>query len=334
MIDGHGDDCYKYTNQVVSNFSSNVYNRQDLSALQAHLCSRMDLIRSYPEPDAHSLSFVLSREYDIAPENCSITNGATEAIYLIAQTFRQSYSAILIPTFSEYEDACRIHQHKLSFFEDIARIDVWPDLIWICNPNNPTGKTYDIAYLKNVVSQHADTLFVFDQSYGCFTDKPVWDINEAINYRNVILLHSMTKQYAVPGLRLGFITAHTSLIKKIATCRMPWSVNALAIESAFFLLQHKADLPDIRSYLRETQRLQQALSDRTGVEVLPTDTHFFLSRIGKRSAAELKQYLMNKHGILIRDASNFRGLTADCVRIATQSREENDRLVKAIAEWI
>lgn len=334
MIDGHGDDCYKYAGKVVSNFSSNVYSRQDLSALQAHLCSRMGLIGSYPEPDARSLANALSRQYDIPPRNLCITNGATEAIYLIAQTFRQSHSAILIPTFSEYEDACRIHGHAFSFFEDTADMPLCPDLVWICNPNNPTGKTYDMAYLKALVNQYADTIFIFDQSYGCFTNKPVWDIQEATGFRNVILLHSMTKQYAVPGLRLGYITAHASLIEKITTNRMPWSVNALAIEGALFLLQHDARKPNVGLYLRETQRLQQALSEQTGMTVLPTDTHFFLGRTGKRTAAELKQYLMAKHGILIRDASNFRGLTADCVRIATQSPEENDRLVKAIAEWI
>lgn len=334
MIDGHGDDAYKYGQKIVSNFSSNIYNRHNLSALQNHLYSKFDLIYSYPEPDAHSLTTLLSEKHNIGSDNICVTNGATEAIYLIAQAFRKSKTTIIIPTFSEYEDACQINDHTLFFCEKPGDMNPDSDMVWLCNPNNPNGVVYDINCLEEMVNRYKNTIFVFDQSYGHFTDKQVWDVEQAVNYENVILLHSMTKQYAIPGLRLGYITAHSSLIEFVEKIRMPWSVNTLAIETGKFLLNQTTELSDTCNYLNETKRLQEALSKIRGLTVFPTDTHFFLCKLENGTAASLKLWLIENYGILIRDASNFRGLNECYFRIATQTREENDLLIKAIKEWI
>ena len=334
MLKGHGDEIYDYNREIVSNFSSNIYGKQDLSALQRHLCSRMDLIHSYPEPDAASLVRLLADKYRISANNVCVTNGATEAIYLIAQTFQASQTGIIIPTFSEYEDACSIHKHTLSFYKNPDEISGNEQLVWICNPNNPDGQVHETNYLNKIVEQNRSTIFVFDQSYGYFSKKTVWDIRQAIKSENVILLHSMTKQYAVPGLRLGYITAPVDIIKKITEKRMPWSVNGVAIEAGKYLIENETNTPDINCYLEETGRLQKELSQISGLTVYPTDTHYFLCRLENKKALELKNWLIDNYGILIRDASNFRGLNEHYFRIATQSPEENEQLVKAIREWI
>jgi len=330
MLKGHGDDIYNFGREIVSNFSSNTYSRQDLSALQQHLCSHMNLIHSYPEPEAYSLTQLLGESFNISLENICVTNGATEAIYLIAQAFSGKDTSIIIPTFSEYEDACRIHNHKLSFYEKLEEINSQTQMVWICNPNNPTGKVYDIKYLENLVKQYKDILFVFDQSYGYFTSKPVWSIENAVQYKNVILLHSMTKQYAIPGLRLGYITAHADIIQSIEKYRMPWSVNGLAIEAGKFLIKNLPDTINIPDYLKETNRFREELKQIKDLKVYATDTHFFLCRSEKITAASLKLWLVENYGILIRDAANFRGLDKYYFRIATQSPDENNLLVEAI----
>jgi len=335
MLKGHGDDIYDHKRKITSNFSSNIYGKQDLSVLQRHLCSCIDLIRSYPESDAGSLARLLAEKHDVESGNVCVTNGATEAIYLLAQTFRNSRSNIVIPTFREYEDACLIHNHKLSFFSSLNPIDFSQNqLIWICNPNNPDGNVYDIDFLIEKVEQYNNSIFIFDQSYEYFTKKQVWNIDQAVRYKNVILIHSMTKQYGIPGLRLGYITAHTDLIGKVEKVRMPWSVNGLAIEAGKFLIENEISFPDSIHYLKEAERLQDALSRVSGIFIYPTRTHFFLCRLENRKASDLKLWLIENYGILIRDASNFRGLDDHCFRIATQSPEENDLLVKAIKEWI
>lgn len=335
MIDGHGDDSYKYRQPITSNFSSNVYNKVDLSGLQAHLCSRMASISAYPEPEPYTLEKRLAARCGLPPASVCVTNGATEAIYLIAQTFRGTHTAVRMPTFSEYADACRMHGHRLT---SLYTLDKLPDdvhILWLCNPNNPTGEVYDKGRLRQLIKNHPQVCFIIDQSYEYFTLKELFTPGEAAEYPNVILLHSMTKRYAIPGLRLGYITAHAGLLERLRANRMPWSVNQLAIEAGLYLLEEGVpQAVGMETYLAECARLRGLLEALGGVKVWPTDTHFMLARLRVGKAAALKEYLANEHGMLIRDASNFEGLDETYFRIATQTPEENDRLVAAIGEWM
>lgn len=335
MIEGHGDDLYKYGKKIVSNFSSNVYNRIDHSGLYQRLNERLSTICSYPEPMPYSLESEIARRYSLTPRQVCVTNGATEAIYLIAQVFQGRISAVLGPTFSEYADACRVHRHKVKPFYSLDALPEDAELVWICNPNNPTGEVRNKEDLKALVDAHPDKLFIFDQSYEYFTLKSLLGIKEAASFPNVILLHSMTKQYAIPGLRVGYFTASEGLTDDVRCRRMPWSVNSLAIEAAKYLLEEgdgiSADIPQL---LAERERLTNLLLATGMLEIWPTDTHYMLIKLRMGKAAALKDFLAVNHGILIRDASNFEGLDERFFRIATQTPEENDKLVKAISEWM
>ena len=335
MIEGHGDDLYKYGKKIVSNFSSNVYNRIDHSGLYQRLNERLSTICSYPEPMPYSLESEIARRYSLTPRQVCVTNGATEAIYLIAQVFQGRISAVLGPTFSEYADACRVHRHKVKPFYSLDALPEDAELVWICNPNNPTGEVRNKEDLKALVDSHPDKLFIFDQSYEYFTLKSLLGIKEAASFPNVILLHSMTKQYAIPGLRVGYFTASEGLTDDVRCRRMPWSVNSLAIEAAKYLLEEgdgiSADIPQL---LAERERLPNLLLATGMLEIWPTDTHYMLIKLRMGKAATLKDFLAVNHGILIRDASNFEGLDERFFRIATQTPEENDKLVKAISEWM
>ena len=335
MIEGHGDELYKYGKKIVSNFSSNVYNRIDHSGLYQRLNERLSTICSYPEPMPYSLESEIARRYSLTPRQVCVTNGATEAIYLIAQVFQGRISAVLGPTFSEYADACRVHRHKVKPFYSLDALPEDAELVWICNPNNPTGEVRNKEDLKALVDSHPDKLFIFDQSYEYFTLKSLLGIKEAASFPNVILLHSMTKQYAIPGLRVGYFTASEGLTDDVRCRRMPWSVNSLAIEAAKYLLEEgdgiSADFPQL---LAERERLTNLLLATGMLEIWPTDTHYMLIKLRMGKAAALKDFLAVNHGILIRDASNFEGLDERFFRIATQTPEENDKLVKAISEWM
>lgn len=335
MIEGHGDDLYKYGKKIVSNFSSNVYNRIDHSGLYQRLNERLSTICSYPEPMPYSLESEIARRYSLTPRQVCVTNGATEAIYLIAQVFQGRISAVLGPTFSEYADACRVHRHKVKPFYSLDALPEDAELVWICNPNNPTGEVRNKEDLKALVDSHPDKLFIFDQSYEYFTLKSLLGIKEAASFPNVILLHSMTKQYAIPGLRVGYFTASEGLTDDVRCRRMPWSVNSLAIEAAKYLLEEgdgiSADIPQL---LAERERLTNLLLATGMLEIWPTDTHYMLIKLRMGKAAAFKDFLAVNHGILIRDASNFEGLDERFFRIATQTPEENDKLVKAISEWM
>ena len=333
MIEGHGDDAYKYK-AIKINFSSNVYNHVDHSGLHKHLFQQMESIRTYPEPEPYSLEKVLAEQLHLPSEEVCVTNGATEAIYLIAQTFRNQISAILMPTFSEYADACRLHGHKVVSIYNLNRLPERSRLIWLCNPNNPTGEVREKEALISCIEQNPQRIFIIDQSYEFFTQKALFTAREAAEFPNLILLHSMTKRFAVPGLRLGYITACKELLHEIRTQRMPWSVNQLAIEAGHYLLYSSSEYDiDISLLLKEKERLAQSLLSIGGMEIWPSDTHYMLVQMRMGKAASLKEYLATEQGILIRDASNFEGLNEHFFRIATQTPEENDKLVESIKKW-
>jgi threonine-phosphate decarboxylase len=332
MTEGHGDDIYKYQD-IRINFSSNVYTHADLSKLEEHLREMVGMIRNYPEPEPFSLEAVIARKYDIPTECVLVTSGATEAIYLIARTFalqQESFSAsILHPTFSEYEDACRMYG-----------IPTLPDndanthsILWLCNPNNPTGTVVSPEKIQQYAQQF--DYVVVDQSYEDYTQAPMLIPQEAVSSDNILQLHSLTKTYAIPGLRIGYIIAPSHLIGLLRQYVGPWTVNALAIEAGKWLMENDVRvLPDINTYLTETERLRQRLNQIPGIKAAETQTNFFLAQVTHHTAAELKDYLARNHHILIRDASNFRGLTPHHFRISTQTSQENDMLVNAIEEFM
>ena len=323
MIEGHGDDLYRYEN-IKMNFSSNIYNGTDLSALDAYLRTRMDVMRSYPEPSAASLEVLIAKDCGISPDEVLVTSGAVDAIYLIAQAYRHEGTChVLQPTFREYEDACRVFGYQEH--EDGA-------LCWLCNPNNPTGDVMAAEDVLALAERHR--LLIVDQSYEDYTIAPLLQPAEVVGRDDIILLHSMTKRYAVPGLRLGYVTASAAIISRLREQYRPWAINALSLEAGKWLVQRgETAIPDLPSYLAETQRLRNMLNEIEGIEAFETQTNFFLCTIAPATAAELKEYLAQEHGILIRDASNFTGLTPHHFRIATQSPAENDALVTAIRNY-
>ena len=148
---------------------------------------------------------------------------------------------------------------------------------------------------------------------------------------NLMLLHSLSKKYCIPGLRLGYVVASPIIIDRLKHIRQPWTINAMAIESGKFLIQNDVKMiPDLKGYLAEAQRLHQNLSAIEGLMVMKTDTNFMLVNIDEGNTFELKKWLIDNYGILIRDASNFRGLDNHCFRITAQTPEENDALVEAL----
>ena len=336
MIFGHGDDAYQYGRQIKTDFSSNIYSDTDLSGLQAYLSSRFNIVTHYPEPEPVSLEKMLAEKLGVPENTIMVTNGATEAIYLIAQLYRGWASVIPQPTFMEYEAACQIHGHLLSYNTD-DELEVLPDdrIYWLCNPNNPTGNVINKHLIRHIIRQHPRYLYVIDQSYKDYTLSPMIQPAEMTDCYNVMLVHSLSKTYCIPGLRLGYIFSSPIIIDRLRQIRQPWTVNAIAIEAGKYLLEHNPKtVTDLPAYLAEAQRLRQQLSAIDGLLVMDTATHFMLVNMDKGSSRELKQWLINEHGILIRDASNFRSLDDRCFRVTARSPEEDDRLVDALKEYI
>ena len=335
MTYGHGDDKYRYGDRVKMNFSSNIYQRADLTELKDYLATRLDAIGNYPEPEPKALEALIAEKLEISADMVMVTNGANEAIYLIAQLYRHWASVIPQPTYNEYADACRMFGHTISYDRN-DELNILPEdrIYWLCNPDNPTGNVLLKSLITYIIRKHPRYLYVIDQSYADYTLQPMLEMKEMLDCYNVMILQSLSKKYCVPGLRLGYLTASPIIIDRLRDIRQPWTVNALAIEAGKWLVEHDPKvLPDLNEYLEEAQRLKQALSEIEGLMVMDTQTHYMLVNIDWATSLELKNWLIENHGILIRDASNFHSLDDHCFRVAAQTPKENDALISAIKEY-
>jgi threonine-phosphate decarboxylase len=333
MIDGHGDDIYRYDDLVKMNFSSNIFQHADHTALREYLMSRFHLIGNYPEPQPRTLEKLIALKEGISPECVMVTNGAIEAIYLIALLFRGSASVIPQPTFNEYADACRQNKHIISYEnDDIVQLPR-ERVYWICNPNNPSGNVLMKGFVDYVVRRSPRYNFVVDQSYEYFTREPLLKAREMTGVSNLFIIHSLSKTFSVPGLRLGYITSDPNNILMLRELYHPWALNALSIEAGCWLMRNgKPVINDMEAYLTETERLRTMLRETEGVRVFETKTNYMLCELDQLSASDLKYRLVHDYGILIRDCSNFYGLSKHFFRVSTQLPEENDALVAAIRE--
>lgn len=310
MINGHGDDIFRYKD-IRINFSSNVYAHFDHTGLFRHLREVLPLISNYPEPSPQSLEQELARQHGISPENVMVTNGATEAIYLTARAYSDRRMLIPQPTFSEYADACR---DTASHGEPMH---------WLCNPNNPTGRVVE----KNDLPQGP---LVLDASYAAYTSVPLLTPSEAVQRGNVLMLRSMTKDYGIPGIRLGYVIASAPMLAPLRALRMPWSIGAIALQAGHWLVQHHDDYEiPVDMLLSERERLAASFT-AMGITTSHSDCNILLCQLPSGSASSFKERLAVEHGILIRDASNFQKLTPQHFRIAAQLPDENDALIAAM----
>ena len=335
MIYGHGDDTWRYGDAIKMNFSSNIYQKADLSELKAFLASRLDVIGHYPEPEPKELEELIAEKLGIPANMLMVTSGANEAIYLIAQLYSGWTSIIPQPTYHEYADACKMFGHVISYERtDDLEVLSQDRIYWLCNPDNPTGNVLLKALLAYVIRKNPRFLYVIDESYADYTLQPRLQPKAMLDCYNVMFIRSMSKKYCVPGLRLGYVAASPIIIDRLRAIRQPWTVNALAIEAGKYLVEHDPQvLPDMEAYIAEAQRLKAGLEAIDGLMVMDTQTHYMLVNIDWANVLELKNWLVEHHGILIRDASNFHGLDDHCFRVAAQTPEENDALLSAIKEY-
>ena len=330
MLYGHGDDIYKSNTEIKANFSTNVWYDADSDIIRSVLITQMDKIFHYPEPAAESFVREVAHFHGIEPQNVIAGNGATELFYLIAHAFEGQRTILPTPSFSEYEDACTLYRHQ-QIFVPIKDFQMVPaELMFICNPNNPNGHVWKKEEIENILQQNPQMTLVVDESFIDFAPTACPCEPLLAQYPNLLVVHSMTKSYAIPGLRLGYLLGNAPLIERIKRFTLPWNVNALAIEIGKFLLQNgKYLLPNTDRLFKRKENFIRAFDELPGYSPVPSETSFFLIHTIHNSRI-LKQELLKQFGILIRDASNFRGLDEHYFRVNTLSEEKNQMLIRAL----
>jgi histidinol-phosphate aminotransferase len=291
-------------------------------------------LASYPDSEATEFRERLSAHLGVPAANILAGSGTTELIRLIATAYLRKGDRVLIlePTYGEYEVACRIAgarpgRYRAREEENLApRIEevvstikeVQPRAVFVCNPNNRT----DVEAMLGAIG---DGLLTLDEAYAGFVQAR-WNSNDLAAEDNIIVLRSMTKDYGLAGLRLGYALASREIIGSLRRICPPWHVNTIAQKAGSAVLENDAHL---EPSLRQTQEAKDFLTDelsRLGFKVLPSDANYFLVKVG--SAIKFRSALL-KHGILVRDGTSF-GL-AGYVRIAPRTLPECRRLINAIA---
>jgi len=297
-------------------------------------------IDCYPDSTSSSLRQVLATKLNTSPENIIIGSGSTELIRLLAIAYFGQKDTVLIPqpVYGEYEISCRLlgaqvlKQTALPekvFKPDIAEtIDLIrkhkPKAIFLCNPNNPTGQYLTRAEMLNIMSNMQDGLVILDEAYIAFT-RDAWSSVDLIHNDNVVIVRSMTKDYALTGLRLGYAIATEQIISTLNKVKPPWNVSTPAQEAGDIALYADNYLEECNSRIQEAKDFLTKELESLGLSPMPSQTNFFLVKVG--NATEFRRSLL-KYGILIRDCTSF-GLP-DYIRLAPRTLSECHRLLAAI----
>jgi len=295
----------------------------------------------YPDRESITLRRVLAQRLNILPAQILVGNGTAELIQLTTFACLQKgeHALVIQPTFGEYERCIRLGGGNLHTWRAVPENGFLPNpkeiekkldeqkmrLVFVCNPNNPTGQVLALEVLHQWSHAFPETLFVVDEAYLAFV--PEMRSAVSLHCKNILVLRSMTKDYAIAGLRLGYAAGGETVIAALANLRPAWDVNALAQAAGLAALQDETHLATTLEGMGAENVLLVSGLKELGYEPVPSQTHYFLMPVG--NGAQFRQKLLQS-GILVRDCASF-GLPA-YVRIATRTSEQNARLLRTIKE--
>lgn len=357
MITGHGGDIQETAARLgcevsdLIDMSSNLNPMGPLPGLEDFLCKNIRSIITLPDADADRVSKALARLYDLNHENIIAGNGTTQFIYSLPLALRFKKVLILAPVYADYADACAMHgaetalfmaESKHGFGWDFERLEKEIkafDAVYICNPNSPTGKLTKASEITRLAARNPDKWIIVDETYLPFEKN--WK-NESVAYYdipNLIVFHSMSKIHKLPGLRIGFMKAEKNVISKFMDYFLPWSINSLAQSAIFHLADRKKD---VENFIEESSRYASSQREiikkglnGTDIEFYESGSVFILGKTGPDlpDSAKLHDMLLDKK-IMIRNCSNFKGLSERHFRISLHNPENNLKFIESVKECI
>lgn len=302
----------------------------------------LELIRHYPDPQCMDLKEEIAAYHGLSPEEVLIGNGSTELIYLVARALRPRRALVVTPAFSEYERALRLAGISIAFHSTSEAENFTPrhgldslgcDMVFLANPTNPGGALLTPNQLLPIAEllDASGVYFVVDEAFVDFVEEA--SIKTKLEkFSRLIILRSFTKFFGIPGIRLGYVLASPMIIRRLEELREPWSVNVMAQAFGRACLSDLQFITRTRRVIsREREYLHDSLSHIDGLRVFQGQANYLLVKLTQpgMTASELQRMLL-PHRILIRDASNFRGLDERFFRTAVRLRKENDRLLEVL----
>lgn len=334
-------------------FGSNV-NPLGISPLAREaLMEQIDAICAYPERDYATLKKNIASYCQVEPEALVLGNGTSELIRLAMNKLQPKKTMIIGPTYSEYAIAAKMagsetETYMLSHLDDfefdatrfLNILDGSYDLLVLCNPNNPTSKCIKKPQLEEVLEQCKDynIQVLIDETYIEFVQnmEQITAVPLTSEFDNIIVLRSVSKFFAAPGLRLGYaVTKNGNFLREASNDAAPWNINAYAtVASVMFSDEHYMNLT--KSLIQSERNLiYSALSARKTIQLFKPEANFILIKLLKEdiTASDVFEHCIKK-GLLIRDCTDYEGLGDKYIRFCFLKPEQNDAVVSAILEVV
>lgn len=346
----HGGDIYTYKEMFkreALDYSANINPLGMPRGVKEALIESIDSWINYPDPLCRELKSDLADNENVDNEYIILGNGAADIIFRLVYALKPKKAIVLAPTFSEYEEAltsveCKVQYHYLKEEDGFLLRDDFIecisdeiDMVFICNPNNPTGELVSIELLEKILKRcrEKDVMLVMDECFNDFIEEP--ERYTMKNYlkenKNLFILKAFTKIYAMAGLRLGYgLSSDERLLKKMTSVSQPWAVSIPAQIAGVQALKEKEYLKKTEELIRkESNYLKEALR-KLNMKIYGSKANYIFFK--DEDGQELKAYLESR-GIMIRDCSNYVGLTNGYYRICVKEHKDNERLINEIISF-
>ena len=346
MIQGHGGNIYALARwlgckpEAIIDVSSNINPLGAPPGLLAHLREHLECIGILPEVDARRSIRHMAALLGVDPRRMLAGCGTTQFIYAVCPALNAQKVLIVGPTYADYADACLMHavqpRHFLahadqSFEVDLALLDQAledVDTVFICNPNNPTGRLIPCEDLETLCRAHPRTYFIVDESYLPFVPAHESRSIAGSELDNVVVLWSLSKIFGLPGLRAGFLITNGDARSRFTRLMQPWNLNSPAQAAIDYLGDNQTEM---REFIDKTCRFlsiarrqfcEQLASERR-LQPYPSRTTYLLIGLPDGFEADAIYRYMAHRRLLIRPCGNFLGLSNAYIRIALKDAQVN-----------
>lgn len=333
---------FSITEKPLLDFSVNLNPLGPPDIIRDHWMDLLKTVTPYPSAEGDGIASYYQSRFDLSRDNVLAGNGSTEMIYLIPRVLGIKKVFIFTPSFYDYERSSKIAsadissnallaENEFSFPKSDQMLELIKEAgtVWIGRPNNPTGTFLSKENILELAEYYPDKRFIIDEAFIQFmTD---WEQKTLLNEdlrSNILILHSLTKFYALAGLRMGAVVASDSVIARLKKAKEPWTVNGIADRIAPLLIDcQNYEMQTLSLITQERKRVYQKLQKLGGIKAFLCTANFFLCQWQKtRNLDELIHHLL-RNGIYIRDCRNFPGLEDNFFRFGLRSFEDNDRLL-------
>jgi adenosylcobyric acid synthase len=351
MKQGHGGNLRALARQAgvsaegILDFSANINPLGPPECVRPVISRNVEKLTHYPDVDADELVTAIAQHHRIGADQIIVGNGSTEILYALTRSLGRGRAVIPAPSYIDYASAAKLagmNVQAIPLDENDGFALNWRrlgdsltggELVILGRPNNPTGVGFDGDSFRQFAAEHPDCRFVVDEAFIDFVEGAESLIHDIPV--NTIVLRSLTKFYAIPGLRVGFAVAPIDIAAKIAAAIPPWSISTLAQAVGSAVLPDEQYAQTTRHLVAEQREyLQEQLSAVAGLHVYPGQANFLLVRTDRRDARTLADKLLEDDGIAVRVCDNYEGLDERFFRLAVRTEQENAALVSAIKRAI